>query len=755
MIDYANKFPGKAASLVGALLATAGFVVPACAQTGQAQTSDSNATSDQVEPAPERTGEIVVTARRRSEKLIDVPAAVTAFTAADLEARGVQKPQDFLSATPGVFFRNNTTSGTSFINIRGVTQSRNAESPVAIVVDGVFLNNPLSFNNNLVDIEQIEVLKGPQGALYGRNASAGAIIVTTHEPGDALEGIVKAGYGNHQSYRAEASITGPLVNDQLFFGATLYATGTDGFLKNEFLSLPGRTVYQDPERNIGGRARLIYKPNDGLKFDLRFGYTETKGNFNNDIFNPTNIGDNSILQVPYTSNILGFNNRKTYDASLKVDVDTSLGTLTAVTGYNNLKEAGGGDALPYSSSTADGTQWLLNEYETLSQEVRLTSPEANRLRYIFGAYYQHTDRFFASSTGTDTGGGLIIIDRTGAASGPTSVNPSSGGISATAVRQNAWAVFGSLAYDIADSFELSAALRYDKDEERATNRGALGPGFTANPLLGTQRMVSFDKVQPKATLRYKLDGGGNIYATYAQGFKTGGFNPQGVRASSLMTNPNTPIRDEFGAETTTTFEAGYKAEFFDRRVRFGVAAYHNNIAGANYFDFIPTAANQLNINIDKVEAYGVETDLTANLTSSLTATGSFSWTHSEIKVNRVDPTTQGKPAPGFPSVTANIALQWQDHISETTQAVLRIEDQYRGRIYWDTSGKVRNQPVNLIDARAGLIFGDDNSLRVDLYCKNCTNRDYVNETIALSAGISVTFPATNTRQFGLEVTKRF
>ena len=705
-------------------------------------------------------GEIIVTARRRSEALSTVPAAVTAFTGADLAAIGASKPEDFLALTPGVFFRNNTTSGTSFINIRGVTQSRNAESPVAIVIDGVFLNNPLSFNNILVDIAQIEVLKGPQGALYGRNASAGAIIITTRAPTNELEGLVLGSFANHQTYRAEASITGPLVEDRLLFGLTAYATGTDGFLKNSFLSQPGHTVYQDPEKNLGGRARLIFTPSTDFKADLRFAYSETKGNFNNDVFNPTNIGDNSVLQIPYTSNIRGFNDRTTYDASLKLDYSLGGGVVTAVSGYNNLQEHAGGDALPYTSA-AIGTQWLVNKYETFSQEVRFTSREDRPLRYLLGGYYQHTNRFRASSTGTDEGMGLIIIDPTGVLSGPNSINPASGGISADRVKQDAWAVFGSVAYDITPRLELSGAVRYDKDTERATNAGPYN-GFDVNgvpipnPLLGTQRRVSFDKVQPKVTLRYKPDHGGNIYATFAQGFKTGGFNPQGVRAAALMTNPNTPIQDEFGAESTTSYEIGYKTPLFDRRVNVGIAGFLNNIDGANYFDFIPQAANQLNINIDRVQTYGVDGDVTARVSRELTLYGSVGWLHSEIRKNRVDPTTVGKPAPGSPSLTASASISYEHPISDEWRTVLRADDQYRGRIYWDTGGKVRNQPLNLVDLRAGFIHGDfGHEIRIEAFCKNCTNQDYVNETIALSAGISVTFPAINTRQYGLEISKRF
>jgi iron complex outermembrane receptor protein len=149
---------------------------------------------DASQAAPVETGEIIVTARQRSEALQDVPAQVTAFNAEAIEMRGIERPADFIASVPNVTFVETQNAGTSFLVIRGISQARNSEPSAAIVVDGVPMTQPAQFNQALIDIQQIEVLKGPQGALYGRNAIGGAILITTRKPSDEYEGRLGVGY---------------------------------------------------------------------------------------------------------------------------------------------------------------------------------------------------------------------------------------------------------------------------------------------------------------------------------------------------------------------------------------------------------------------------------------------------------------------------------------------------------------------------------------------------------------------------------
>lgn len=159
---------------------------------------------------PGQLEEIIVTARMRAESYVETPASIKAFTAAEIESAGIERPHDFIALTPNVTIVQTQNPGNSFITIRGVSQARNSDMPVAVVVDGVLMSNPAQFNQQLFDIEQIEVLKGPQGALYGRNAIGGAISIVTKAPSDEFEAKLRVGADSGPGYMAQGAISGPI-----------------------------------------------------------------------------------------------------------------------------------------------------------------------------------------------------------------------------------------------------------------------------------------------------------------------------------------------------------------------------------------------------------------------------------------------------------------------------------------------------------------------------------------------------------------
>ena len=193
--------------------------------------------------------EVIVTARKRDEASLDVPVAVNVFTAADIEAAGIERPQDFIDLTPNMTLVQTQNQGTSFVTVRGISQARNSEPSVAVVIDGVAMANPSQFNQELIDIESIQVLKGPQGALYGRNAIGGAIIITSKQPTDEFEGRISAGYDSGPGYRVGATVSGP-ISDTLKYRATVSYLDTDGYIDNPFLRRGSRSV----RGSVGARA---------------------------------------------------------------------------------------------------------------------------------------------------------------------------------------------------------------------------------------------------------------------------------------------------------------------------------------------------------------------------------------------------------------------------------------------------------------------------------------------------------------------
>lgn len=250
-------------------------------------------------------GEIVVTARMRAESQMTAPVAVTAFTSKMIESAGINRPNDFISLSPNVSFTEAQDAGTSFLTIRGITQVRNGEPSVALVIDGVAQASPSVITQELFDIAQIEVLKGPQGALYGRNSIGGAIVITTKQPTNDYAGWLRLGAGNGGLMKAQGSISGPIVRDKLLFSAAASLISDSGLLENVYLNKKA-----DPYRDRSFHAMLRWVASDNVTVDLRGGYTHTTGGALNYVINSTPLfvtlpdgADNT--SVPITAAYLG------------------------------------------------------------------------------------------------------------------------------------------------------------------------------------------------------------------------------------------------------------------------------------------------------------------------------------------------------------------------------------------------------------------------------------------------------------------
>ena len=421
--------------------------------------------------------EVIVTARKRDETSLNVPVAVNVFTAADIQAAGIERPQDFIDLTPNMTLVQTQNQGTSFVTVRGISQARNSEPSVAVVIDGVAMANPSQFNQELIDIESIQVLKGPQGALYGRNAIGGAIIINSKQPTDEFEGRLSAGYDSGPGYKLGATISGP-ISDTLKYRATVSYLDTDGYINNPYLHEDA-----DPYEDLSARGLLVWEPNDGFRADLRayVSNVKTQALYFNIV---ESVND---THLPVRVNNPGVNDRDLSGASLKLDWTGNWGTITSVTAYDKLEELLTGDQfnfLPIDESVlfaffgADQAQHQFLDVDAVSQELRFTSPADRRVRWIFGAYAIQTDRFISTGNVIDIGDGIVPeVKHTPLPKFvfPTCFPPECRQFSFLADSQDnfAWAVFADLDFDITDRLEGSVALRYDNDErENMTDMSA-------------------------------------------------------------------------------------------------------------------------------------------------------------------------------------------------------------------------------------------------------------------------------------------
>lgn len=671
-----------------------------------------------VAQAQEIMEEVVVTARKRDEAALNVPVAVNAFSEADIESAGIVRPQDYIAMTPNMTMVQTQNQGTSFIVVRGISQARNSEPSVAVLIDGVLMANPSQFNQELFDVESIQVLKGPQGALYGRNAIGGAVIITTKQPGDELEGHLTLGYDSGPGYTVRAGVGGPLGGSETWkFMASASYLDTDGYIDNPFLGEEA-----DPFEDMSGRVRLLWEPNDGFTADLRVygSAVDTQALY----FNITESVNDTSLDVRVNNR--GNNERDMYGASLKLDFETSAGTLTSITAYDQVEEILTGDQfnfLPIPESVlfqffgSDQAQHQFLDVDALSQELRFTSPADQRVRWIIGGYAIATDRFISTGNVFDLGTGEVPeVKRE-----PLPLFNPQFTYLADSQDNLAWAVFGELNFDITPRLEGSLALRYDRDDRENTTETP--QQFIPGPLqttafTGQVRKESWDDLQPKATLRFKPSDDSSIYVGYSRGFRSGGFNQTGVGATGIP-----GIDDLFDQETADTFEAGVKAQFLDRRVSTSLTAYYTEAKGSYFFVFDPNTSTQNLGNLDKVEYQGLEAEVQGRVGDGLDLYLRVGYTDSEIKESRRDPADVGNQAPLVSEYTVNLGAQYRLELSAASGLSFFIRPDFTiiGDTYWYPDNFTVRDPVELLNLRVGL--GTD-TWSVTAWSKNLTDEDY-------------------------------
>ena len=840
------------------LVLASGAALGAIALSSPALAQDAPAS----EPAAEEEGGIIVTARRQSESLQDVPAAVTVFGAETLAKTGVQRADDFIQLTPGVTIVTGTAeAGDTQINIRGINGARDAESSVALVVDGILKTNTAQLNQNQGTLRQVEILKGPQGALYGRNAAAGAIVLQTLKPGDALEGgmLVRAAQDN--TYLANGFIATPIGETAGLVLSANYST-TDGFFRNRFL---GNSKTIDDQEVFGVDARFVAELGPNTELDVKARYADLKGasiNFNASFHlpnfaavNPAFFEDVNTHPFGFYSNIRPTNDQVTFESSAKVehefesttltawvlysDVDQSLtadstsadfarftfpgatpasvaasnscfASTAALTGFplnqptfigNNpvpfiFDPANGSTFGPYSPTTCDGTQFQIRKQEDISGEIRLASNGDGAINWQVGAYYLHINREVGVSLGADLGRGIIRQ----LYNAPGTDNPTTQ-LYHDAFKTDVYALFASVDADLTDRFNLSVAGRYDIEDRNVRSLvPAVRDPITGGPINPGQAIVAgnvqplgpqsatFKQFQPKISLRYELTPDINAYGNWGIGFKSGGFNNQGSAAIvdsafNDFIGTNVLIDDQYRKEVSSAFEAGMKGTLLDGAVTFDLAGYYTKVEDMQFFEFFVGGFGLLRVvsNIDEVELYGAELNLSAEILDGWTVFGSGNVTESEILENASRPVTVGNKSPYTADYTINVGTQLDLPVSDSIDFVTRADYRITGPTWFHTlqddpnptlfSGLLPGSALALpafvgdadysvsqrdtfgvFDLRVGL---DAERWSITAYAENLFNEKYLNEVItAVEFGGSFISPGARQR-FGVEFGYKF
>ena len=707
--------------------------------------------------AQQELEEIVVTARLRSEAYEQAPAAIKAFTAGEIQAAGIDKVHDFIQLTPNMTVVQTQNPGNTFITIRGISQARNSDMPVAVVVDGVLMTNPAEFNQELNDIQQIEVLKGPQGALYGRNAIGGAVNIVTKQATDMFDAKLRVGFDSGPGYLTQGAISGP-ISDKWKYRIALSHSDTDGYLENTYLNQKA-----DPYKDTSGRIRFTWDPSDKVSGDFRYSasHIDTTALYfviNNDYglgpaLTGVNVSGNQYNNPNYTGVPIRVNNpgegiKNADQVSMKWDIKGDRGTFTSITSYDALDEILTGDAfdfrpIPQAAFTlfgvpgGDENQSQYLNVRTTSQEFRYSSDMTDKFSWLGGVYLLQTTRYISTGNMVDDGTGVNRVYReprttTGLPFDTSIPNPQ---LTFLADSQDnfAWAAFGSLTWNFTKEWDATFSARYDSDKRKQTTETPPGfiPAALASDLVtGQVREKTWDAWQPKATIRWRPTDHVTLYGDVSRGFRSGGFNQSGVALAGVA-----GVKDTFDEQIADTIEVGIKTQLNNNRIQLNAAVFDTDLTGAYYFIFLVQSSTQNLGSIDKSHYSGVEFELNALLTDNLNLNFAYATTDSNIKADAEIPQAVGKEIPLVPEFTMNFGMSWTKPLNRKSGTSLVVRGDYRrvGKTFWGPGDptvapirwdEIPRDPYDVLDLRVGLQGKD---WEFTLWAKNALDEKYNDE----------------------------
>lgn len=540
--------------------------------------------------------ELIVTAQRRAESIQDVPISITALNADALANSGVTRLDDVQRLAPGL---NMSTIGSGFVSytyIRGAGTNvldSGADPSVAFYIDDVYLAGTAGLNFDLLDIERVEVLKGPQGTLFGRNAAAGAINIITERPSETFEAYATLDAGDYDALYVRGGVSGPLGESD----AWRYRLSAGHRERGAFTDNP---IGRDPGDidNYTVRGQLEY---DGAGFNVRVTgdyFTADNGMTNHFLSTPVTAGvlspaaaallpsDRSFYRQYYDLN--GYERQETAMLTVRADWDLPFATLTSISAYRDnrferLQDQDGSSAFGYNLGSDQHDR-------TFSEELRLAN-EGDRLSWIIGLYYYHgeTDRVDTLDVGPD-----FVVPAFRNTLGTYNQD----------LTVDSVAVFGQAKYDMTDRLAVTLGARYTVEEKESHQViNPIGPAG----LFSVNLNPDWDSFDPAITLSYQADDDVMLYASARQGFKSGGF--QSLPGSALLAS------NVYNPEYVRSYELGIRSRFVDRRLQINASLFHTDIEDQQILR-IPSAGVTIIDNAGATEAEGIDLSISALITPS-------------------------------------------------------------------------------------------------------------------------------------------
>ncbi|WP_282373503.1 TonB-dependent receptor [Pseudomonas sp. PS02290] len=694
---------------------------------------------------------VTVTATRREEPLQQVPVAVTVLDGEQLERDNRNGVASIAQQVPALNFRTGASNKDTSLFMRGVgtiSTSPGVEPTVATVVDGVVYARPGQATLDLLDLERIEVLRGPQGTLFGKNASAGVLNIVSKAPTAETHGYIDQSYYSGNESRTRFGIGGSLIPDTLKASVTTLFGTYDGNVHNK---ANGQEV--NGYNHKGARGKLEFTPNEDVKLIVIGDYMQSHDDTPNGVISQSLTpafanalspvrasNDNRDLVSDYRSHVDDIN--KGLSAQLDLNLgDYTLTSITAWRGWNNTQWQDG-DRLANVSAAFPGTEDKGDlDFNQYSQELRLASPKGQFLEYVGGLYYMH-------GKDDETYRRTLIT--------PTATNT---GVADYSTTSDSYAVFGESTLNFTPAFRGIAGLRWTHDDLEYDHRRVSTSATTVSgiqPGTSSSGSVDEDGWSGRLGVQYDLSDSVMAYLTYSRGYKGPAYN--------VFFNMQPRDTGALKPETSNNWELGIKATTWNHRLTTNVAVFHSEYSNyqANFFDSVAGQVVTRLINAGSVSTEGIEADYALQATRNLKFSGAIAYTKARIDQfscpagAAASCDVNGKTLPYAPDWKSYVRADYTIPLDNGLDIELGTDYSWQSEVQYDISQNpdTKQGAYGLWNASAA-VADYSNGWRVAVLAKNLTDRSYSPLLASGTGYIYRAVPRDDERYFGVQVRKDF
>ncbi len=650
---------------------------------------------------------ITVTAQKQEENVQDVPMSITVLGGQEIEDRGIESLWNLVDYVPNLMtFDAGMTTTVTQPTMRGLSApAMSFATSVGLYVDGVPTINAFGFEEGFIDIERIEVLRGPQGSLYGKNAETGVINIITHQPGNEFRGVVSGKLGALLSSStdepftggASLSLSGPIVKDRLFFSVAGQYDRQDGFVENT------RTAQAaDDRKKWFGRGKLRWTPFDELDMTLlvsRISHDGDAGSMNLTASGAAKFGMTAPAYRKVSSDVDSWKETQVDVSSLKLSY--ALNDAITLTSITALKETSVDGENDFDFTSAPIMKFVQgSQFKKFSQELRLNGV-TQRLKWLVGFYYDQDENDIVTSN----------------------VMPSGARQNNNDIDGDGYAVFGQVSYFVTDKLNLIGGLRYEKQDMEYRNN-----------ILDYEREESWDEVSPKIALEYHINPELMTYASISKGYRSGGFNFVAEQ----------PQYYSYDSETLWSYEVGMKSSFLDNRLVVNGSLYYMDISDMQVEEAVSPFVSYTT-NAAEASAIGGELEVVAKLTRQLSLIAGFGYTDIEFDTfSDAKGDYEGNKNPYAPDYTFNIGAQYR----HSNGFYARADLIGYGEIFFDKTNEYSRDAYQIVNAKLGY---ETENYDLYLYGRNVFDEEY--DSVGYYSGFYTMY--SDPGEIGLKVTYRF